>query len=186
MQRVFGVRPRALDVSPRRRQRMRGVLAAVFFCCGFWTSSAVWAGNRVAVDGLTFFVTESPDRYFVVRAESAEFTPSQPTTVLNTVRVRLVRPRFEGPLDLRCERARVSLYGNAFKLMGSVEGRDADGRRFETEWLEFDEKGGRLFTSAPVRLIEGESVVEAGALDYDLETRAIRLTGGTRVRTVTP
>ena len=186
MKRVLRVRPRAPDVWSRRRQRMGSGLAAVVFCCGLWAGSAVWAGNRVSVEGLTFFVTESPDRYFVVRAESAEFAPTQPTTVLKTVRVRLVRPRFEGPLDLRCERARVSLYGNAFKLMGSVEGRDADGRRFETDWLEFDEKGGRLFTTAPVRLIDGESVVEAGALDYDLETRAIRLTGGTRVRTVTP
>ena len=186
MKRVFGVRPGALNVVPRRSQRIWIGLAIFLFGWSVGASAAVAASDRVSVEGLTFFVTESADRYFVVTAESAEFAPSQPTAMLNTVTVKLVRPRLEGPLDLRCERAKVSLYGNAFKLIGSVEGRDVDGRRFETDWLEFDKQGGRLFTFAPVRLLDGDSVVEAGALDYDLETRAIRLTGGTRVRTVTP
>ncbi len=67
-------------------------------------------------------------------------------------------------------------------MEGAVEGWDRRGRRFETAWLEYDPRREVLFTSAPVVLFDAESVIRANGLEYETQTRTLRLTGGTQVR----
>ncbi len=131
-------------------------------------------------------VTQSADDFFRVRAREAEISPRSGQALLTDVTVNLVQPISEDPLDVRADRARVSLAGDALRMEGAVEGLDEKGRRFETAWLEYDQSRGLLFTSAPVLLFDAQSEIRANGLEYDMQTRTLRLTGGTQVQSRRP
>ena len=131
-------------------------------------------------------VTQSADDFFRVRAREAEIVPHTGKALLTDVTVNVVQPLSDDPLDVRSNEARVSLAGDALRMEGSVQGWDGRGRRFETDWLEYDQSRGLLFTSAPVLLFDAQSTIRANGLEYDVQTRALRLTGGIQVQSRRP
>ena len=155
-----------------------------FFGLAF-VASAVSA-DKAILRGFTFMVTKSAVDFFRVRAQEAEIVPDTGQAVLTDVTVNVVQPLSEDPLDVHSNQARVSLAGDALRMEGEVEGWDGKGRRFETDWLEYDQSRGLLFTSAPVILFDAESTIRANGLEYDVQTRALRLTGGTQVQSRRP
>ena len=178
--REFGMFSKGLSVRSSVFRTFQ-TLALAGLCVGLGSAPAL-GGDRATLRGFTFMVTESVDDFFRVSARRAELETSSGVAQLSDVTVNLVRPALEVPLDVRSDRATVSLRGDAFKMEGAVEGWDRRGRRFETAWLEYDPRREVLFTSAPVVLFDAESVIRANGLEYETQTRTLRLTGGTQVR----
>lgn len=125
------------------------------------------------------FVAGDPGQHLVVSAERAQVDPA--SDVAHLWVVSLTFEGDDGGLSLTCDAAEVALGGQHFRLEGDVRGLDAHGRAFTTEWLAFDGVTERLWTEAPVEVVDGGARYSGEAFEYDVAERRLTLLGGARV-----
>jgi LPS export ABC transporter protein LptC len=139
------------------------------------------AAEPIRIRGMTFVAGAASGQRLVVRAERAEIEPDTEIARLSGVTVRFQSAGAENALALRCAAGRVTLAGQSFRLEGEVTGHDESGRRFTTDWLEFDGDARRLHTTAPVSVEDGAVTYQGVGLEYRVDERELRLLGGVRV-----
>ena len=89
-----------------------------------------------------------------------------------------------GEVRIKAERAEFHLDSDDFVLHDRVEGSTAEGERFTTAHVRYEQAAQRLWTDQPVRLYRDNLLVEGAGMEIDLETRKIRLTGSVQARVV--
>ena len=139
------------------------------------------AAEPIRIRGMTFVAGEASGQRLVVRAERAEIEPETEVARLEDVTVRFQAAGAEAALTLRCAAGRVALAGQSFRLDGDVTGQDEAGRRFATDWLEFDGETGRLHTTAQVDVVDGSATYSGVGLEYQVDERKLRILGGVRI-----
>jgi len=139
------------------------------------------AADSIEIRGMTFVSADPNGRHLVVRAERAHVDPRDEVAWLDDVSVAVteIAPGFG--IHVQCESARVEIRDRGFRLEGRVRGVDDDGRRFATEWLEYDPEGHVLRTDAPVTVVDGASTLRGGAFVYELDERRLLLFDGATV-----
>ncbi len=131
---------------------------------------------------MTFVSTEQTGRQFVVRAERARFEAGGEIAHLDGVTIRFSDESERVDLTIRCAAARFVVGSESFRLDGTVDGIDAGGRRFVTDWLEFDGAQRVLSTSAPVEITDAGAEYRGGGMRYDVATRRLYLSPGASMR----
>jgi len=144
-------------------------------------SGAAGVEESIRIRGMTFVSDEPTGRQLVVRAARARIDPRGDRAWLDDVELRLVGAEPGLRLEVECERAEVALATEAFRLDGRVRGVDGEGRRFRTEWLEYDPATEVLRTDAPVTVLDGGAEYRGGGLEYAIAGRRVRLLDGARV-----
>jgi LPS export ABC transporter protein LptC len=145
-------------------------------------ASADRSRDEILISGMTFVSSESAGRHWVVWAEQTRFETGSEVALLDGVTIRFSDPGEQIDLTIRCSRARFVVDSESFRLDGDVRGEDSGGRRFVTDWLEFDGASRVLSTSAPVELIDAGSEYRGGGMRYDVETRRLLLSDGASMR----
>jgi len=131
--------------------------------------------------GLTFVGSRGAARDLVLEARRARFLPDTNVTHLEDVHA-VVDPQDGNPgFELECERGELWLDTNDFVATGNVRGRTADGRRFTTAWVRFDQAQGLVYTDAPVKIEEAGGTYSGGGFRYTLQDQRFRLFGGASV-----
>ncbi len=131
--------------------------------------------------GLKFVGSRGAARDIVVEARSARYFPDTNVTYLEDVH-SVVDPQEGNPgFEMECDRGELWLETNDFVATGNVHGRTADGRRFTTAWVRFDQKQGLAFTDAPVVIEEAGGTYSGGGFRYTLRDQRFRLLGGASV-----
>lgn len=124
---------------------------------------------------MTFASSEGGRTEVVLRAARATLDPSVEVADLEDVRVRLSKPDGGIELELSCERGRVDLASSDFEARGHVEGRTADGRRFATAWMRYDDARGLAYTDADVEIEEGSTRFRGSGLRYYVQEGRLQL-----------
>jgi hypothetical protein len=137
--------------------------------------------HHIEITGVTFVVGLGSQNELVVWSERAHYDPVLQAVRLEQVNISVGAALEASGLVIRCERGVFSMVESHFRLEGSVTGRMPDGRRFEAEWLEYDEAQQRLFSGAPVKIIEAGGAYSGGGLEYEIEQGRLKLFDGAHV-----
>jgi len=130
---------------------------------------------------LTFVASRGGERDLVLHAERARYFPDTNVTYLERVH-SMVDPREGQPgIEIECDRGELFLATNDFVATGNVRGRTADGRKFTTTWLRYDQKTDVAFTDAPVVIEEAGGTYTGGGFRYHVREQRFRLLGGASV-----
>ncbi len=144
-------------------------------------SGALQPPAPARLSGVVFESYSLGSREVEVRAARAEVD-----SVKRVVRLERVRIDFQDPTHGRVQvwanRADFLLDSDDFVLREQVEGSTAEGERFSTAQVRYEQAAQRLWTDQPVRLYRDNLVVEGEGMEIDLSTRRIRLTGRVKAR----
>lgn len=164
----------------------RGALCLSLFAAGSIgappDASAERGRDEILISDMTFVSSESGGRQWVVWAERTRFETGSEVAHLDGVTIRFNDPDEQVDLTIHCARARFVVDSESFRLDGNVRGEDSGGRRFVTDWLEFDGPRRVLSTTAPVELIEAGSEYRGGGMRYDVGARRLLLVEGASMR----
>ena len=128
--------------------------------------------------GLTFVGSRGAARDLVLEARRARFFPDTNVTYLEDVHA-VVDPQDGNPgFEMECDRGELWLETNDFVATGNVRGRTADGRRFTTAWVRFDQTQGVAYTDAPVMIEEAGGTYSGGGFRYTLRDQRFKLLRG--------
>ena len=116
-----------------------------------------------------------------VRAARAEVDSVNRVVHLERVRINFQDPQ-HGRVEVRANRAEFLLDSDDFVLREQVEGSTAEGERFSTEQVRYEQTAQRLWTHHPVRLYRDGLVVQGEGMEIDLASRRIRLMGKVEAR----
>ena len=116
-----------------------------------------------------------------IRAARAEVDSVKRVVRLERVRINFQDPR-HGRVEVRANRAEFLLDSDDFILRDQVEGSTAEGERFSTAQVRYEQTAQRLWTHHPVRLYRDGLVVQGEGMEIDLATRRIRLMGQVEAR----
>ena len=133
------------------------------------------------LSGVVFESYALGSREVEVRAARAEVDSVKRVVRLERVRIDFMDPQ-RGRVQVRAKRADFLLDSDDFVLREQVEGSTAEGERFSTAQVRYEQAAQRLWTDQPVRLYRDNLVVEGEGMEIDLSTRRIRLTGKVEAR----
>ena len=141
----------------------------------------IQGSHHIEISGLTFVVDRGATSELVVWSERAHYDPMAQAVRLEQVHISVGPELDRRGLMIRSDTGVLALGSDHFRLQGNVSGVTDDGRRFETEWLEYNDARKLLFSDAPVTIREAGGVYRGGGLQYEIEARRFRLLGGARV-----
>lgn len=133
------------------------------------------SGNRMEMRGMTFTSSEGGRTEVVLRATRAALDASVEVAHLEGVRVRFSKPDGDVELELSCERGRIDLASGDFEASGDVRGRTADGRRFATAWMRYDDARALAYTDADVEIEEAHTRFRGSGLRYHVQGGRLQL-----------
>ncbi len=137
------------------------------------------------LSGVIFEGYSAGSRELEVRAAHAEVDSVERVVRLERVRIGFQDPR-RGYVQIQADRAELFLDSDDFILRDHVEGSTAEGERFTTGQVRYEQAAQRLWTEEPVRLYRDDLVVEGEGMEIDLSTRRIRLIGRVEARMKQP
>lgn len=137
--------------------------------------------ERLDIQGMTFVSGRGSANEFVVWAEVARVHRETQTADLEQIHLTVTAGERRLGVELRCRRGRLELDSNDFRLEGEVSGQTSDGRRFEVDWVGYDDSEGVLYSDAPVVIRDAGGVYRGGGFRFDIRERRFRLLAGTRV-----
>jgi len=128
--------------------------------------------------GMTYVASAGTRNELVLDAEQAHVRPAAHVAILEHVRARMTSPDGRGGLELRCNRGTFALASGDFVASGDVHGTTADGRRFRTEWLRYENTAGIVSTDRPVQIEDETGTYKGGGFVYYVRENRFRMVGG--------
>jgi len=130
------------------------------------------------LEGMTFVGSRGSMREMLVEADRATFHPSDQIAYLENVRSEMTERDGAVGFEMTCDRGELDTGTSNFYATGNVRGRTADGRRFETTWVRYDDAKGLAYTDAPVRVEEQGGIYKGGGFRYYVREQRFRFVGG--------
>jgi len=130
------------------------------------------------LEGMTFVGSRDSMREMLVEADRATFHPSDQIAYLENVRSEMTERDGAVGFEMTCDRGELDTGTSNFYATGNVRGRTADGRRFETTWVRYDDAKGLAYTDAPVRVEEQGGIYKGGGFRYYVREQRFRFVGG--------
>lgn len=130
---------------------------------------------------MTFVSATGEESELLVEAAQAVVDTQTNRAQLESVHAQWMGDDGQVSLDLTCERGEFDLATNDFVAIGDVQGRLADGRRFEGPWVRYDRAGDVAFTDAPVTILDDATTLRGGGFRYSVGDGRLRLTKGASV-----
>jgi LPS export ABC transporter protein LptC len=150
------------------------------------TLAAAVAADDLELTGVIFVSSRGSRSELIVRAARARMAADGQEAELEDVRVRVPGSEQQAGFELLCLRGHIDLASNDFRLEGDVEGRDAEGRVLEADWLGYDQSEGLLYSDGPVLMRDGTGRYRAQGLRYYVHERRLQLMGGVNVSREAP
>lgn len=138
-------------------------------------------GQVLNVRGMTFVASEGSANEILLRAEIARFYPDRQVADLEQVEVEVAPGGGRVGFEMHCERGQLNLETQSFLAEGHVVGTIEGGRRFEAEWVAYDETEGLLYTDDPVLIVDQDGRYRGGGFRYLVNEQRFRLKGGATV-----
>jgi LPS export ABC transporter protein LptC len=138
-------------------------------------------GLVLNVVGMTFVASEGSRNDILLRAERARFYPEREVAELEQVEVEVASGGDRIGFEMRCDRGKLNLSTRDFLAEGHVVGTIEGGRRFEAQWVAYDEKKGILYTDEPVLIVDEDGRYQGGGFRYFVNEQRFRLQGGATV-----
>lgn len=138
-------------------------------------------GQVVHVEGMTFVASEGSENEIVVRAERARFYPARQVADLEGVRVSVAPGPGRTGLEMQCDAGRLNLATQSFVAQGRVSGQIEGDRRFEAQWVAYDDEARVLYTDEPVVIVDRAGSYRGGGFRYFVDEQRFRLEGGASI-----
>jgi LPS export ABC transporter protein LptC len=138
-------------------------------------------GQVLHVKGMTFVASEASENEIMLRAERARFYPARQVADLEEVHVTVAPGPGRTGFEMRCERGRLNLATQSFVAEGRVSGTIEGGRRFEAQWVAYDDETRVLYTDEPVVIVERGGSYRGGGFRYFVDEQRFRLEGGASI-----
>lgn len=135
----------------------------------------------VTIGGMTYLASRAGSAEVVVEATRARFDPVSNRAELEEVHARMQGHDAAQGFEMSCDRGEIRLGSNDFLASGNVRGTMADGRRFSTAWVRYDDKRGLAYTDAPVEIADGSGTYRGVGFRYLVREKRFRLLGGASV-----
>lgn len=136
------------------------------------------SGDTMEMRGMTFAASEGQRNEILLRAERAQLDARAEVAHLEGVRVQLggaVADPDALRFEMTCEAGSINLATSDFEAHGNVRGRTADGRRFATDWIRYDDARGVAYTDAGVEIHEGSVRFRGEGLRYHVRENRLQL-----------
>lgn len=130
------------------------------------------------LEGMTFVGSRGSMREMLVEADRATFHPSEQIAYLENVRSEMTERDGAVGFEMTCDRGELDTGSSNFYATGNVRGRTADGRRFQTSWVRYDDAKGLAYTDAPVTVEEQGGTYRGGGFRYFVREQRFRFVGG--------
>lgn len=157
--------------------RARG-LAALAALLMPLVASAADDSTTLRLEGMTFVGSRGSMREMLVEADRATFHPSEQIAYLENVRSEMTEKDGAVGFEMTCDRGELDTGTSNFYATGNVRGRTADGRRFQTSWVRYDDAKGLAYTDAPVTVEEQGGTYKGGGFRYFVREQRFRFVGG--------
>ncbi len=146
-----------------------------------WSGTALGQKDSLDIGGMTFVSSRDSVNEFVLWSETAHYFTDTQTAELEQVHVNVIPAEHRLGLELRCQRGRINLATNDFRLEGEIHGRTSEGLKFEAEWIGYDDSGGVFYSDAPVLIRDAGGTYRGGGFRYDMREDRFRLLAGSSV-----
>ncbi len=133
------------------------------------------------LEGVEFQGYRRGDSDIEVLAKRATVNNEDRVVDLEAVRIQFRDP-YNGSVEVRAKTAKLEMDTDDFVLSGGVTGTTADGAKFETAEIHFDQARNRMHSTHPVRFYRGQTILRGQRMEFDVPTHTLRLTGGVSVR----
>jgi LPS export ABC transporter protein LptC len=128
----------------------------------------------IVLDGVTFSGYRSTTKDLEVRARQARLRPDQQVAELREVDIKFSDSE-RGPTHVTADRGDFNLATQAFVLHENVNGEVANGERFATSEVRYDEKLRRLHTDRPVQIEHGRISFKGRGMVIDVASGRLTL-----------
>jgi hypothetical protein len=139
---------------------------------------------ELEVEGMTYVASDGAKNEVIVEAGRGQLGRGETVARLEDVHARVgayASGGKAGGLELRCDRGSFDLERGDLTAEGDVQGRTADGRRFQTERLVYRRDTGRVTTRAPVVIRDAFGTLRGAGFEYWVRENRFRLLGGASV-----
>jgi LPS export ABC transporter protein LptC len=136
------------------------------------------------VEGMTYVASAGARNEVIVEAGRGRLGRGEQVARLEDVHARVgsfASAGEAGGLELRCDRGSFDLERGDLTAEGDVQGKTADGRRFQTERLVYRRDTGRVTTRAPVVIRDAFGTLRGAGFEYWVRENRFRLIGGASV-----
>ncbi len=161
-----------------------------FLCAAFVLLSAIAVGSLGAespfqqfeLTPMTYVATQEGRNEVVLQATYARYEPEDNQISLRDFTAVMSDADGGKTFELSATQGRIDLDTSAFTAEGTVRGETADGRRLETDRMEYQQATGKVSTDSPVLIREG-GIAYRGRKGFIYEVRKgrFRLLGGASV-----
>lgn len=134
--------------------------------------------TTLRLEGMTFVGSRDSLREMLVEADRAIFHPSEQIAHLENVRSQMNEKDGAVGFEMTCDQGELDTGTSNFYATGNVRGRTADGRRFQTSWVRYDDAKGLAYTDAPVLVEEQGGTYKGGGFRYYVREQRFRFVGG--------
>lgn len=136
----------------------------------------------VELSQMTFLASEGSRTQLMLEAKSAEIPGGSDIAYLRVVRGHIAGDsENEGGLDMSCDRAEYHMDTNDFVAEGTVRGRTADGRRFQTTRLRYKHEQALAISDATVTIWDSSGRYQGGGFRYHVGQGRFQLLDGALV-----
>jgi LPS export ABC transporter protein LptC len=136
----------------------------------------------VQLTGMTFLASTGSQTQLRLEAETAEIPAGSDIAYMKRVVGHIAGDREgEGGLDMSCDRAQYHMDTSDFVAEGTVRGRTADGRRFQTSRLRYDHERGLAVSDAAVTIWDRHGRYRGGGFRYHVGQGRFQLLDGASV-----
>ncbi len=132
--------------------------------------------SEVTLSGVTYVKSEGGVSHVLLRADEAEFDITANRVQLHGMSVETKSDVGNKEFWLRCDRGVIDLNSGDFQGEGNVKGEMADGRRFETQSAQYDDKRALISGDVPVLLTEVSGTLRGGGFQYWVREDRLQLT----------
>ena len=166
----------------------RARLLPALTCLAFLQISAVpaaaapdSAGPEIVLSTMSYVGSEAGAVAMRLAAARARLLPGMNRVLLEDVQASVPSDAKLGGFELRCDTAELDVEAGDVVATGHVRGRTGDGRRIETDRLQYRHETGLVFTDSTVTLRDETGTYRGGGLRYLVRDGSLKLLRGATV-----